>query len=141
MAERPTSKPAAKQATPKAAAKPKPSSGAKVVDEFIAHQAPDKQVLLKKLAALADKHVPGAEHAIKWGAPFYIKDGKNICALGAFKNHVLINFFGPPAVFVDPEGKLEGSGSNNRSLKVRTAEDIDAAAIARWLKAAIAASK
>jgi hypothetical protein len=34
--------------------------------------------------------------------------------------------------------KLEGAGKTQRMLKVRRASDVDAASIARWLKAASA---
>lgn len=133
--------PKAASAARLAAAEKPAAGGANVVGTYIAEQAPDKQALLKSLAALATKHVPGAVNAIKWGAPFWIKDGTNICAISAFKHHVIINIFAPPSVLDDPKGRLEGEGANNRSLKVRTPADIDAPSIARWLKAAVTAAK
>jgi len=70
----------------------------------------------------------------------YAVNGKNVCALAAFKDHVAINFFAPSHVFVDPGKKLEGAGKTSRLLKVRAAADIDAAGIQRWLKAAVKAT-
>ncbi len=61
-----------------------------------------------------------------------------MCALAAFKDAVAINFFASPDVLADPKKKLEGSGKSQRMLKVRTATDIDAPGIKRWLKAAAA---
>lgn len=107
-------------------------------DAYFARQPEDTRALLEKLRALVMKGVPDATVAIKWGVPFYLKDGKSVCALAAFKEHVGINFFAPPAVLVDPKKKLEG-GKSNRMLKVRSATDIDSASILRWLKAAAAA--
>lgn len=107
---------------------------------YIADQQPDRSALLTKLRALVVKSVPGATPVIKWGVPIYELDGKKICALASFKDHVAINFFAPPAVLSDPSKKLEGEGKGNRMLKVRTAADVDAASIQRWLKAAVAAS-
>lgn len=109
-------------------------------DTYIEAQPADKRVLLGKLRALVVKTLPGAEVSIKWGVPVYGKDGASICALASFKENVAINFFAPPDVLVDPGKKLEGAGKTSRMLKVRTAADIDRAAITRWLKAA-AASK
>ena len=116
----------------------KASSGADT--RYIAEQPPDKAALLEKLRALVNKGVPGADVSIKWGVPFYQLNGKNICALASFKDHVGINFFAPPSALVDPAKKLEGSGKSNRMLKVRSAGDIDSASILRWLKAVVAAN-
>jgi hypothetical protein len=136
----------AKKSAPKASAAKKtvapkkPSGTAAGADRgYIAEQSPEKRALLEKLRALVVKGVPGATVSIKWGVPIYAKDGKMVCALAAFKDHVAINIFAPPRVLVDPKHKLEGGGKTSRLLKVRTAGDIDAASISRWLKAAVAA--
>jgi len=107
---------------------------------YIAAQPPDKRVLLERLRGLVAKGAPGAVPAIKWGVPIYAVDGKNVCALASFKDHVAINFFAPPRVLVDPGHRLEGAGKTSRLLKVRTAADIDSASIVTWLKAAVAAN-
>jgi hypothetical protein len=106
-------------------------------DTYFARQSPDKRVLLEKLRAQVRTGVPGATVQIKWGVPFYLKDGKMICALASFNDNVGINFFAPAATLADPKGKLEGSSKNARMLKVATAKDIDAPSIQRWLKAAV----
>jgi hypothetical protein len=115
-------------------------SASKVAEGYFAKQSPEKRVLLAKLHALVMKDVPDATVSIKWGVPFYERDGKKVCALAAFKEEVAINFFAPPKALADPKKKLEGAGKGNRMLKVRTAADVDSAAIRRWLKAAVAAS-
>ena len=48
-------------------------------DAYFAQQSPDKLALLEKLRAEVRKAVPGAEVQIKWGVPFYLKNGKMIC--------------------------------------------------------------
>lgn len=110
-------------------------------DAYYAAQPPEKRVLLEKLRALVLKVVPDAEPSIKWGVPFYARNGKSVCAIAAFKEHVGINFFATPSVLADPGKKLEGGGKSMRMLKVRTAKDIDAASITRWLKATVAANE
>ena len=128
-------------ATKTAAKKPAPKKGASGADtRYIAEQPADKAALLEKLRALVNKGVPDADVSIKWGVPFYQLNGKSICALASFKDHVGLNFFAPPSAFVDPSKKLEGSGKANRMLKVRSAGDIDSASILRWLKAVVAAN-
>jgi hypothetical protein len=107
-------------------------------DRYFAEQSPEKRALLEKLRALVIKAVPDADVSIKWGVPFYQRNGKNVCALASFKDYVGINFFASPSALPDPLKKLEGSGKSNRMLKVRNAGDIDSASITRWLKAAAA---
>jgi hypothetical protein len=110
------------------------------VDRYFAQQAPEKRALLEKLRALVSKGLPNADATIKWGVPIYQVNGRNVCSLAAFKEHVGINFFAPPSALVDPGKRLEGEGKSMRMLKVRRPEDIDSASILRWLKATVAAS-
>ena len=130
----------AKKAGVKKSGGGKESKGKDLAAGYFATQQPDKRVLLEKLRALVMKGVPDASVSIKWGVPFYQRNGRNICALAGFKDHVGINFFAPPDVLVDPNNRLEGSGKANRMFKVRSAGDIDSASILRWLKAAVAAN-
>ncbi len=131
-------KPAAKKPAAKAVAPTAASSAA--VDAYFATQKPSDRALLDRLRAVVLKAIPDAQPALKWGAPFYLVNGKNITSMAAFKEHVSINFFAPPEVLIDPTGRLEGEGKGNRALKVRAIADIDPVAITRWLKAAVAAS-
>jgi hypothetical protein len=143
-ARKPTAKTTARKKTtptksaPKMAAK-RDDFGAST-DHYFAQQAPEKRALLEELRAQVKKGVPDARSSIKWGVPFYERNGKSICSLAAFKEHVGINFFAPPSVLVDPKKKLEGGGKTMRMLKVRSTEDIDSASIQRWLKATVAAA-
>ncbi len=128
-------------ATKAAAKKPAAKKTAGGVDDrYFAEQPADKAALLEKLRALVNKGVPDADVTIKWGVPFYQRNGKNVCSLAAFKDFVGINFLASPSVLVDPNKKLEGSGKTMRMLKVRSASDIDSASILRWLKAVVAAN-
>ena len=107
-----------------------------VVATYIAEQERPKRVLLEKLDAQVTKGLPSATVALKWGVPVYQVNGRNVCAIAAFKDAVAINFFASPKVLADPKKQLEGAGKAQRMLKVRSASDIDAASIQRWLKAA-----
>jgi len=137
--------PAKRTAKKTATTKPAPKTNAAKsgsdpsVAGYFAQQPADKRALLEKLRALVAKGVPDATPTIKWGIPVYQRNGRNLCALAAFKEHVAINYFVGPGVLTDPGKKLEG-GKTNRLLKVRSAGDIDAATITRWLKAAAAAN-
>jgi hypothetical protein len=130
--------PAAKGRSPKPAAK---TPGAAAVDAYLAQQPADKRALLQELRKLVDAALPDASASIKWGVPIYQVNDRNVCALASFKDCVAINIFASPDRLADPKKKLEGAGKTSRMLKVRTAKDIDAASIQRWLKAASAASR
>lgn len=112
-----------------------------LAEDYFARQEADKRLLLEKLHALVMKVVPAATVAIKWGVPVYERDGKAVCALASFTEHVGLNFFAPPTALVDPQERLEGGGKVSRMLKVRSAGDIDPASITRWLKAVVASKK
>jgi len=94
----------------KTAAKTASQSGA--VESHFAQQPPDKRTLLTMLRALVEKGAPDAVPSIKWGVPIYAQNGRNICALAAFKDHVGLNFFAPPSALADPKKKLEGGGKD-----------------------------
>ena len=131
-------KTAAKKTTPQKTAQPD-GAGASV-ESYFAQQPPDKRALLIKIRSLVEKGAPDAVPMIKWGVPIYARNGRNICALATFKDHVGLNFFAPPSALPDPKKRLEGEGKTSRMLKVRTAADIDAPSITGWLKAAVAAN-
>lgn len=110
-------------------------------DAYLAGQAPEQRALLEKLRSLVRKALPDADVLIKWGVPCYAVNGKNICALASFKDHVGLNIFAPPALLADPGKKLDGAGKTSRMLKVRAASDIDAPDITRWLNATAKAAR
>ncbi len=115
------------------------AKGKDVISSYIAQQDPEKRALLEKARAIIEKTLPDATTSIKWGVPFYQVGGKNVCALASFKEFIGITFFAGPTALSDPGRKLEGEGKTQRMYKMRTAKDIDAARISRWLKATVAA--
>src|SRR2546421_1161835 len=118
----------------------KPDGAGASVESYFAQQPPDKRALLIKIRGLVEKGAPEAVPMIKWGVPIYAQNGRNICALATFKDHVGLNFFAPPSELADPKKKIEGQGRKSRMRKDRTAADIDAPPITRWVKAAVAAN-
>ncbi len=67
------------------------------------------------------------EETIKWGMPTYVYGGRNLLAIGAFKNHVGLWFF-QGALLKDPKGILsnaqEGKTKAMRQLKFTSREEI-----------------
>jgi hypothetical protein len=142
-----TKKPAAKRkiaaantstGTKKPAAK-KPARRADLgapIDGFFAKQPPDLRTILETLRELVDVAAPDAEASIKWGVPFYTLGGVTMCALAGFKGHVNLILAGPPEIYPDPAGLLEGDGKTGRHLKLRTLDELPRDAVRDWLRTA-----
>jgi hypothetical protein len=106
------------------------------IDGFFARQAPALRPILEQLRALVEEAAPKASSSLKWGMPFYEKDGEVVCALAGFKAHVNLILPGPPGTYDDPDGLLEGGGKTGRHLKVRTLAEMPRSAIRGWLRTA-----
>lgn len=78
------------------------------------------------------------EH-LKWNAPVYSYEGKNIIGLGAFKKHFGIWFFN--GVFLkDEENRLEQAQEKTRALRqmrFKSMADIDETIVLKYVKEAI----
>ena len=84
------------------------------------------------------------EEALKWSAPVYTINGKNVVGLGAFKNHFGIWFFN--GVFLKDEQKLlvnaqEGKTKALRQMRFSSINDIEKHAVLHYVKEAIANQK
>ncbi|WP_339895065.1 DUF1801 domain-containing protein [uncultured Algibacter sp.] len=77
---------------------------------------------------------------VKWSAPVYTVNGKNVLGLGAFKKHFGIWFFN--GVFLKDEHKLLVNAQENktkalRQMRFKTIEDIDKNLVLLYVKEAI----
>jgi len=84
------------------------------------------------------------EETLKWSAPVYTVNGKNILGLGAFKNHFGIWFFN--GVFLKDEKHLlvnsqEGKTKALRQMKFTYTEDIDKNIVLAYVKESIVNQK
>lgn len=80
------------------------------------------------------------EETLKWSAPVYTLNGKNVIGLGAFKNHFGIWFFN--GVFLKDEHNLLVNAQENktkalRQMRFKSIEDIDKNLILAYVKEAI----
>ena len=80
---------------------------------------------------------------IKWGGPIYTLNGKNVLAIGAFKNYASIWFHN--GVFLkDPEGVLVAASEGTRGLRqwrFASMKEIKPAIVKKYIQEAIANSK
>lgn len=73
------------------------------IDAYI-HQTNDwRGDLIREFRKLVHQTLPDITEEYKWNSPVFTYHGKMICSLGAFKNHVGINFF-DGALLDDSEG-------------------------------------
>lgn len=79
------------------------------------------------------------EESLKWNAPVYSLNGKNVVGLGAFKNHFSIWFFN--GVFLkDEKGLLEQAQEKTKALRqmrFKTVKDIDKQVVLAYVNEAI----
>ena len=93
---------------------------------------------LRKVINSAD---PSLKEEWKWDIPLWSSNG-NVCAIGAFKDHIKINFF-KGASLADPHhlfnGGLEAKAS--RSIDLSQGDTVDEAALKQLVRAAVARNK
>ncbi len=79
------------------------------------------------------------EETLKWGAPVYTLNGKNVLGIGAFKNHFGIWFFN--GVFLKDEKKLLVNAQEKtkalRQMRFESQSEIDRNSVLAYVKEAI----
>lgn len=80
------------------------------------------------------------EETVKWSAPVYTVNGKNVLGLGAFKNHFGIWFFN--GVFLKDKHNLLVNAQENktkalRQMRFESIEQIDKTIVLQYVKEAI----
>jgi hypothetical protein len=127
---------AAKKSPPPVAAR-RADYGAPI-DGFLAKQPPHLRAVLEELRALVEKEVPEATASLKWGMPNFAIGKSMVCAMAGFKSHVNLIVMGPPEIFDDPDGRLEGGAKGGRHIKLRGLDEVPRDAVRRWVRAAAA---
>ena len=97
---------------------------------------------LKELEQLRDimTSIPELDETVKWGAPVYTVNGKNVVGLGAFKSYVGLWFF-QGALLNDPKRVLvnaqEGKTMAMRQWRFQSLEEMDTSLISQYVKEAV----
>jgi len=157
MADKSSSKPAAKTAKGSAAAKPKPrkaaaGKGAKPVllsggnpqiakgygDEpiqaYIAAMPGWKSDVGRRLDAIIERTVPGVRKAVKWNSPFYgFEDDHWFVSFHVFARYIKVTFFRGTSLSPMPAGKSKHP--EVRYLDIHE-DQLDEAQFADWVKQA-----
>ena len=110
---------------------------AKTVDEYIdsAENWKDELIRLRKILNSTE-----LEETVKWSAPCYTADGKNIVGLGAYKSYCGLWFL-QGALLADKQKVLinaqEGKTKALRQWRFQSSSEIDARLIKAYVKEAI----
>ncbi len=111
------------------------------VDEYIAARCQERPEHADALAKLRRAvHIKPLKETIKWGAPCYTHNGKNVVGIAAFKAYVGL-WFHQGALLKDPANVLVNAGEGKtkalRQWRFEKASDIKSAAVRDYVKEAI----
>ncbi len=109
----------------------------RTVGEFLKKQTEYREELEKLRDVLLET---GLEETIKWGAPTYTYQGKNVVGIGAFKSYFGLWFF-QGALLEDKKGKLvnaqEGVTKAMRQWRFESAKEINEKLIKAYIKESV----
>lgn len=117
------------------------SEASRQIDEHIADLKDWRGDLMTQLRRLINKADPSLKEDWKWGTPTWTSNG-NVCAIGAFKETVKLNFF-KGAGLPDPHHLFNGGldAKTSRSIDFKQGERIQSEALTNLIRAAVAANK
>jgi hypothetical protein len=109
-----------------------------LIDKQIAELADWRSDLMARLRTAINDAEPGLKEEWKWSTPVWTSKG-NVCAIGAFKDHVKLNFF-KGASLPDPHGLLNGGldAKASRSIDLVEGDSINEPALQELIRAAVA---
>jgi hypothetical protein len=92
------------------------------VDQLLKGVDPDIRSLVQGVRGVVRRATPEMQESVKWAAPTYVVNGKNVACIMIYKDHVNLGFFQGAKM---KSKRLEGTGKGLRHVKVRRLEDID----------------
>lgn len=106
------------------------------IDEMIAGLSDWRGETLARLRSLINAADTRLAEDWKWGTPVWTYKG-NVCALGAFKDHVKVNVF-KGAALPDPHGLFNAGldAKASRSIDLHEGAAIDGSALQELIRAA-----
>jgi uncharacterized protein YdeI (YjbR/CyaY-like superfamily) len=86
----------------------------KHVELYISKSAEFAQPILWHIVEIVHKACPEAEETLKWGMPYFVYKGSNLCGMAAFKQHCVFGFW-LGSKMKDPN-KILRTGENKTSM-------------------------
>ena len=84
------------------------------IDAYIAKSADFARPILTHLRAVVHEACPDVEEAIKWGFPFFLRDGALFCYMASFTQHAAFGFRGGALVLGKRKATREAMGNFGR---------------------------
>ena len=109
----------------------------KLIDKQIAHLSDWRGKMVARLRKLIHEADPGITEEWKWDTAVWSHDGL-VCAVGAFKEHVKLNFF-KGASLEDPNGLFNAGleAKTMRSIDFREGDALKEAQLKKLVRAAV----
>ncbi len=81
---------------------------------------------------------PNIREEWKWGTPVFVRNG-NVCAIGAFRDHLKVNFF-KGAALSDPGGLFNAGleAKTSRAIDLADGDEIDEGKFRELVRGAVA---
>jgi uncharacterized protein YdeI (YjbR/CyaY-like superfamily) len=86
------------------------------VDKYIKKSPDFAQPILKRLRTIIHKACPKVIEEIKWQAPFYLYQGRIVCATMAFKKHCAVVFWKAALISKENGAKAKGDLKHMRRI-------------------------
>lgn len=98
---------------------------AEQIDEYLKALPGWQRVTATRLRELIHEADSSMAEAWKWDTPVFVR-GSNVCALGAFADHIKVNFF-KGATLDDPSGLFNAGleAKTSRAIDLREGDRID----------------
>jgi len=103
------------------------------IDDYIASHSEEVREILQEVRDAILSAAPDTKETIKWGMPYFIVDGENLCGFAAQKKH--ISFFPGEAAVTEFEKRLDGYTASKGTVQLPYDKGIDSELIAdmiRW---------
>ena len=110
------------------------------IDEYLNGLPSWQREMAARLRELIHEADPGMGEAWKWDTPVFVH-GSNICAIGAFADHVKVNFF-KGAALNDPGGLFNAGleAKTSRAIDLREGDRLDDEGFRALVREAISAA-
>jgi hypothetical protein len=107
------------------------------IEAYIAGLDGWQQATARRLRALVHEADPGITEEWKWGTPVFAHSGM-VCAIGAFKDHLKVNFF-KGASLPDPSGLFNAGleAKASRAIDIAEGDTIDEPALLHLIREAV----
>lgn len=111
------------------------------IDDYLRSLPAWQSRLATRIRALVHEADPNITEAWKWGTPVFA-DGGNVVAIGAFADHIKVNFF-KGATLRDPAGLFNAGleAKATRAIDLAEGDQLDEAAFGALVAEAVAANR